>query len=177
LAEALKAPEFQEESLQKYRDLLLDISNEMVKELYDKKEKFRVKMRLAIVKKYMDRILWNELNHTRINEISSQLGPLVKLDEPDEKAKLFDALLFKMQLAYCNGDPVFEKGKESLKTKSSRLANNANVPVIREKLPLLQRIQTDGFWKEITLPALEYIRTRKWFHRTQPIIRISIYYH
>lgn len=158
LAEALRAPEYQEESFQKYRNLLLDISNEMVKELYENKDKFRIKMRLAILKKYVDRIVWNELNHGKVNEVCDQLGPLMSLKDPDEKAKLFDVLLFKMQLAYCSGDPVFEKGKKTLINKSARLANNANVPAIREKLPLLQRIQADGFWKEITLPSLEYIR-------------------
>ncbi|MBK9014545.1 MAG: hypothetical protein IPM82_10930 [Saprospiraceae bacterium] len=67
--------------------------------------------------------------------------------------------MFKMQLALCTGDPSFESGKNNIINRAKSLATKANVPVVRQKLDLINRIQTDGFWKEITLPGLEHIRT------------------
>ncbi|MBK9013586.1 MAG: hypothetical protein IPM82_05600 [Saprospiraceae bacterium] len=159
LAEALREPQYQDESFQDYRNLLLDLSHGSVQALYEKRDLFRVKMRLATIEKFLQRESWEALSMTKVQELSERIGPLIQLDDEDEKAKLFDALLFKMQLALCTGDPSFEAGKTNIVSRAKSLATKANVPVVRQKLDLINRIQTDGFWKEITLPGLEHIRT------------------
>ncbi len=158
LAEALRSAQFQDDLMQKFRNDLLDVSHELVKSLYgQRKEVFRVRMRLTIIKKYAKRDNWNDLSSDLIN-ISDEIGPLVTLKDKDEKAKLFDALLYKMQLAYCNGDASFDRGKQNLVQRARRLATLSNIPVVRDKMPLITRIQSEQFWKELSFPILEKIR-------------------
>jgi len=158
IAEALRAPQFQEDSMQQYRNDLLAVSHELVKERYgQRKEVFRVRMHLAIIKKYSKRANWDNLSADLV-ALTGEIGPLIILKDKDEKAKLFDALLYKMQLAYCNGDPTFERGKQNLVARAKRLATLSNIPVVRAKMPLLTRIQSKGFWKELSFPSLEKIR-------------------
>lgn len=159
LAEALRASQFQEDALQDYRNDLLAVSHELVKGLYaQRKEVFRVRMRLNLIKKYAKRPKWNDIGGD-FQEITDEIGPLVILDDKDEKAKLFDALLYKMQLAYCNGDASFERGRKNLINRARRLATLSNIPIVRDKMPLLTRIQSEQFWKELSFPSLEKIRT------------------
>ena len=160
IAEALRAPDFMGDEYQVYRNELLDLSHQMVKELYDARDvKFRVKMRLAIIKKYASRKTWNNLVPSALHEIFERIGPLVSIPDKDEKAKLFDALLYKMQLAWCHGDPSFDVGKSNLQKRANWLASMSNVPAVRGRLPLITRMIGNEFWKDINLPSLEHIRT------------------
>ncbi|MFK7983512.1 MAG: DEAD/DEAH box helicase family protein, partial [Saprospiraceae bacterium] len=158
LAEALRDSRFQAESMQTFRNDLLAVSHELVNKLYEqRKEIFRVRMRLDLIKKYKDRAAWNNLS-SDLQRISDEIGPLVTLKDKDEKAKLFDALLYKMQLAYCNGEASFERGKQNLVQRARRLATMSNIPIVRDKMPLITRIQSESFWKELSFPSLEKIR-------------------
>ncbi len=57
------------------------------------------------------------------------------------------------------GRPSFEAGKNNLVHRVQMLAKLSNFPAVRNNLDLINRLQSDGFWKEITLPGLEHIRT------------------
>lgn len=161
LAEALRVTEYQsDDALQTYRTELLDASHALVKELFDDREnQFRVKMRLTIIQKYSKRSAWNNLAQQEITEIAEKIGPLVHIEDKDIKAKQFDALLYKMQLAHCQSDPIFAQGQNNIQKRAEQLATMSNVPAVRSKLPTIRAIQDDNYWNNISLVNLQTIQT------------------
>jgi type I restriction enzyme R subunit len=47
-----------------------------------------------------------------------------------------------------------------LKNIASLLEDKASIPMVREQLPLIQDLQTEEYWQDITLPMLETMRKR-----------------
>ena len=159
LAETLRAEGFEEEQLQKIRTNLLAVSHEHVKELYDRRDtSFSVRLRLGTVEKFSRDAIWLDLTSDLVAEVSKEAGPLIKIHDEDEKAKLFDLLMYRMQQAFLLADPTYEKAKENIVKRAEALSRKANVNAVKEKLPLIQRLQSEGYWAEMTLPTLEYIR-------------------
>ncbi|MBK9014544.1 MAG: DEAD/DEAH box helicase family protein [Saprospiraceae bacterium] len=71
LAEALREPQYQDESFQDYRNLLLDLSHGSVQALYEKRDLFRGKGRLATIEKFLQRESWEALSMTKVQELRS----------------------------------------------------------------------------------------------------------
>jgi type I restriction enzyme R subunit len=181
LAEALKGDKYIDEDFVKMRNALLSISHQHIVALYDAREtKFSVRLRIGTIEKFSHEEIWQDLNSDLVNEITTSAGPIVQLDDEDEKAKLFDLLLYKMELAYLQGDPSFEKGKVNIIKRAEALQKKANVNVIKDKLPLISRIQSDAFWADISLPSLEFIRIqlrelmKLLVGKEQPLVHINI---
>ena len=159
LAEAMRANNYIDDEYIAYRNDLLDISHQLVLGLYNQRDTaIRVKMRLPVIETYAQRDNWNNLSPLNIQEISKEIGPLITLDDPDEKAKIFDLLLLRMQTGLVTGGADFSRGLKNLQIRSNRLLTLANIPAVREKLPLLKAIITDEYWKEPSLNQLEKIR-------------------
>ncbi len=157
LAEALRKSD--DDNAKDYRTELLDLSHDHVDKLYRQRDqKFSVKMRLAAVRKYKDRDSWNDLNHIRVEEIGKEIGPIIKLDDPDKKAMQFDLMMYQMEMYLEIASPLFDKSKENLKLRAKFLEEKGDLNLVKPKLPLIQRIQQDKFWKGIDVPSLEHIR-------------------
>jgi type I restriction enzyme R subunit len=159
LAEALRGHQFLEDGYQAYRNQLLDNCHQMVLALYSKRsENFRVRQRLGLIEEFSNRDAWNDLGLSRVNELSLNIGKLVFLDDSDEKAKLFDYLMLRMQLAMATEDPGFGKMQQNVQKRAERLLTMSNIPAVRDKLSLLTSLMRDEYWSSIALPDLEHIR-------------------
>ncbi|MCC7103991.1 MAG: restriction endonuclease subunit R, partial [Chloroflexi bacterium] len=80
-------------------------------------------------------------------------------DEPEE-AKRFDLLLLSLQLALLRAEPSFARLRDQVKTIAGLLEEISNIPLVREQLVLIQDLQTDEWWQDVTTPMLEVVRRR-----------------
>ncbi len=77
-----------------------------------------------------------------------------------EEIKRFDILVLKLQLAILRTEPAFERLREQVQSVAGLLEEKSNIPSVQEQLPLLQDVQTDEWWQDVTLPMLEVLRKR-----------------
>jgi len=57
-------------------------------------------------------------------------------------------------------DDAFAGLKKRICTIASLLEELANVPMVAAEMALIQEVQTDDFWRDVTLPMLETVRRR-----------------
>jgi type I restriction enzyme R subunit len=95
--------------------------------------------------------------------------------EPEE-AKRFDLLVLGLQLALLRSDPGFERLRDQARTIAALLEDKGNIPMVRAQMPLIQEVQSDDWWVDVTVPMLETLRRRLRDlvpliekHRRQPI--------
>ena len=69
-------------------------------------------------------------------------------------------LMLRLQLAVLRADPVFAKLRDQVISIADALEAQSSIPMIQERLELIQEIQTDEYWQDITAPMLEIIRRR-----------------
>jgi type I restriction enzyme R subunit len=85
--------------------------------------------------------------------------PSAIVDE-DLAAKQFDLLVLRAELALIRVDNSFRRSKDRITEIASLLESLANVPMVAAQMALIQEIQTEEFWQDITLPILETVRRR-----------------
>ena len=76
----------------------------------------------------------------------------------DEEAKRFDLLILSLQLCILRADAGFEQLRDKVMEIASLLEDQSSIPAIRAQLELIQAIQTDDWWQDVTLPMLEGAR-------------------
>ena len=57
-------------------------------------------------------------------------------------------------------EPGFERLRDQVKAIAGLLEEKASIPMVQEQLPLIQEIQTDEWWQDVTTPMLETVRKR-----------------
>lgn len=160
VAEALRAPDYWEDAdLQSFRSALLDQSHQHVVALFDRRaSSFAVRMRLGTIDQFAQPEVWQDLTPDLVHQVSSDAGPLVVIADEDEKAKLFDLLVYRMELALMSGSPSFERDKQKVRERAEALIRKSNVNAVKDKLPLINSLVQDAYWSDISIPKLEYIR-------------------
>jgi type I restriction enzyme R subunit len=83
-----------------------------------------------------------------------------ELDPEDEEAKRFDLLMLNLQLAVLRVEPAFKRLSDQVKAIAGLLEEKSTIPMVREQMPLIQEIQTDEWWQDVTTPMLETVRRR-----------------
>ena len=109
-------------------------------------ELISVKLRTQYVEKYKKQDAFLSVSECDKGELLTQIVPLVQSEETDEFAKSFDNFMYGLMLAHIEQMPAFRYAGKQLCDLASSLERKANIPQIREKLPLLQEIHTDAFW-------------------------------
>jgi len=77
-----------------------------------------------------------------------------------EEAKRFDLLLLKLQLAVLRNEPTFERLKANVVEIAGLLEEKASIPMVAAQLPLIQDVQSEDWWKDVTAPMLETARKK-----------------
>jgi type I restriction enzyme, R subunit len=87
-------------------------------------------------------------------------GLPTELPAEDEEAKRFDLLMLRLQLALLRAEPGFAKLRDQVRSIAEALEDQASIPMVRDRLELIQEIQTDEYWQDVTAPMLEIARKR-----------------
>ena len=69
-------------------------------------------------------------------------------------------LILNLQLAVLRSEPSFARLRDQVKSIAGLLQDKASIPMIEAELPLIQELQTDEWWQDVTLPMLENVRKR-----------------
>jgi type I restriction enzyme R subunit len=83
-----------------------------------------------------------------------------ELEAESEEAKRFDLLLLNLQLAHLRAEPAYVRLQNQVKEIAGLLEEKSAIPMIREQMVLIQEIQTDEWWQDVTIPMLERVRLR-----------------
>ncbi len=124
-------------------------------------DNFVVRPQRRLVEKYSALEAWGALTPDNIAELAQQVAGLPsEMESEDEEAKRFDLLMLNLQLAVLRVEPAFKRLSEQVKAIAGLLEEKSAIPMIREQMILIQEIQTDEWWRDVTIPMLETARRR-----------------
>jgi type I restriction enzyme R subunit len=124
-------------------------------------DNFVVRPKRRLVEKYARPEAWAALPEESMAELAHEVAGLPsEQDAEDEEAKRFDLLILNLQLAVLRAEPTFQRLSEQVKAIAGLLEEKASIPMVREQLPLIQEIQADEWWQDVTTPMLETVRKR-----------------
>lgn len=152
----LQESTFAGENYQTWRNELVETCHKQVTALNP--ELISVKLRMQYVEKYKKQDAFLSISEGDKGELLTQIAPLVQSEETDEFAKRFDNFMYGLILAHIEQMPAFKYAKKQLCDTASLLERKANIPQIKEKLPLLQEIHTDVFWDANDILLFEKVR-------------------
>ncbi len=124
-------------------------------------DNFIVRPHRRLVEKYAKPEAWLAVAAEAVSELSKEVAGLpTELDPEGEEAKRFDLLLLNLQLARLKAEPGFARLKEKVVEIAGLLEEKAAIPMVREQMVLIQELQSDEWWQDVTIPMLEIVRRR-----------------
>ncbi len=104
---------------------------------------------------------WERLADDERHELLQHVADLpTERATEDEEVKRFDLMVFSCELALLRSENRFEKLREKIKEIAEALEAQSTIPMIAAELDLIQELQTDAWWQDVTLPMLERMRKR-----------------
>ena len=82
------------------------------------------------------------------------------LADDDLPAKQFDAILLRAELAALTSDPSLERLRKQIVATAGLLEELGNIPMVAAQMELIQEVQTDQYWQDVTAPILDAARKR-----------------
>jgi type I restriction enzyme R subunit len=124
-------------------------------------DNFIVRTEREHVVRFADRAQWNALDGTALVELRDHVAGLPSAQEPEHiTAKLFDLICLGLQVALVKGTRDFITYRDRVIELASDLETREAIPAVKAQLVLIQEIQTEAFWKDITLPIIESMRRK-----------------
>jgi type I restriction enzyme R subunit len=124
-------------------------------------DNFIVRPHRRLVEKYSKPEAWVVLATQAVSDLSHEVAGLpTELDPENEEAKRFDLLLLNLQLARLRSEPAFVRLRDQVKEIAGLLEEKAAIPMVREQMALIQDVQSDEWWQDVTVPMLEIVRRR-----------------
>jgi type I restriction enzyme R subunit len=122
---------------------------------------FIVRPRRELVERYAKPEAWQDLDENTREELAHELAGLPsEVDPENEEAKRFDLLILNLQLAVMRADPAFKRLNEQVRIIAGLLEEKTAIPMVDEQMELIQEIQTDDWWQDVTTGILENARKR-----------------
>ncbi len=124
-------------------------------------DNFVVRPRRRVVEKYAKTESWTVLSAEALSELAHEVAGLPSEREAEtEEAKRFDLLILNLQLTCLRAQPGFERLRDQVKAIADLLEEKSAIPMVRDQMALIQELQTDTWWQDITVPMLEIARRR-----------------
>ncbi len=126
-----------------------------------KLDNFIVRPHRRLVEKYARPEAWAALAADALAGLSHEVAGLPsELDPENEEAKRFDLLSLTLQITLLRAEPGFERLRDRVKEIAGLLEEKDAIPMVREQMALIQDVQTDEWWQDVTVPMLEGMRRR-----------------
>jgi type I restriction enzyme R subunit len=121
---------------------------------------FLVRPHLQLVEKFRDGKAWETLSVGDLAALADRVANLpAQLDPEHEDAKRFDMLMLNAQLGVLRSEP-FERQRRKVMAIAGALEDQQTIPVIAAQLELIQDIQADEWWVNVSYPMLEEVRKK-----------------
>lgn len=124
-------------------------------------DNFVVRPHRRVVEKFQRPESWSNLKGADVAELRDELSKLPsQIAGEDESAKQFDLLVLRAQLALLRSTKDFVRWQNQIQEIAALLEEKKSIPMVRAQLELLEEIQTDDYWADITVPLLDVLRKR-----------------
>lgn len=124
-------------------------------------DNFIVRTGLEHVSRFKDRSAWEGLDATGIADLKDHVAGLPSEQEPEDiSAKLFDLTCLNLQIALLRSTADFISYRDRVIELATDLERQESIPVVRAELALIQEVQTQAFWTDVTLQMIENMRRR-----------------
>jgi type I restriction enzyme, R subunit len=124
-------------------------------------DNFIVRPQRQLIERYAEPSAWLTLQPEHIQELATNIAGLpTALASEAEEAKRFDLLMLRLQLAQLRSADRFTRLRRPLQDILSALEEKDSIPMVREQMSLIQDMQTDAWWVDVTIPMLENARKR-----------------
>lgn len=121
--------------------------------------RFIVRKQLRFVKTYSNKSKWINLSKGDIQEINTHLSHLQPAEKgDDELARRFDMLVLLYQILLLADSGNTSKYMSKIYNTAVALQKKDNIPQIAIHLPLIKEIQTEQYWKTISIKKLDVLR-------------------
>jgi len=147
---------FSDEAYQNWRNALIEEIVRQIEALNP--ELVAVKLQRQHVERYKEKTAFVCLEDCDKHNLCEHLAPLVYMDDDDEFAKGFDNLMYGLMLAQIEALPQFKKAKRQVVYIGVNLAKRASIPQVKEKIEMINTIQTDEFWQNTDILTFEAAR-------------------
>jgi type I restriction enzyme R subunit len=122
---------------------------------------FLVRPKRRVVEKFAHAEAWSTLEKDDFQTLATDVAGLPsELESEDEEAKRFDLLMYRLQLAMLRHEPSFDRLRKSVVEIASLLEEQANIPMVREQLHVIAEVQSDDWWRDVTVPMIEDVRKK-----------------
>ena len=120
-----------------------------------------MRKQLKEVEEFSSRERWNNLSPTDTAQITASLASLPNgLPKENELSKRFDLLCLKLQLSVLKGRSDFIELRDKVRDLLSRLEEKQTIPMVKQQLPLIQEVQAETWWSDVTPVMVESIRLK-----------------
>lgn len=124
-------------------------------------DNFVVRPKRRLVEEFSKRERWMTLTADDRSALSHEVAGLPSaLEAEAEEAKRFDLLILRVQLAVLKTEPAFERLREQVRAIAGLLEEQSAIPMVQQQMPLIQDLQTDEWWQNVTQPMLESVRRK-----------------
>ena len=124
-------------------------------------DNFVVRPQRRLVEKYAKPESWISLSAEALTDLSREVAGLPsELEAEVEEAKRFDLLSLSLQLTLLRQEPGFTRLRDRIKQIAGLLEEITTIPTVQEQIVLIQDVQTDEWWQDVTVPILEVMRRR-----------------
>ena len=124
-------------------------------------DNFIVRPRRKLVEIYSKPEAWEKLGLEQQGELAEHIAGLPsQLVDDDQDAKQFDLLMLRLQLALLRAENSFTRLRKNVEEIAGLLEEKSSIPMVQPQMPLILELQTDAYWRDVTLPMLEVARKR-----------------
>lgn len=149
--------EFQVERLISYRNGLVKIMSEKVKEL--PRDNFAVKQHLKYVDLYSSEQNYQSVTYEDTLIVREEVAPLILPDDEDVSAVRFDALIYGIELAYLMGKK-YTRARGDLLKRVNGIAKVANIPDIQKQTDFISKLLNTDYLDNAGINEFEEIREK-----------------
>ena len=124
-------------------------------------DNFVVRPKRAFVERYANPDAWEVLEREALHDLATEVAGLPSdVEAEEETAKRFDLLLLNLQMAVLRSEPRFTTLRNQVMTIAELLEEQATIPMVRAELVLLEELQAEEWWQDVTVTMLEQVRRK-----------------
>ena len=122
---------------------------------------FVVRPHRALIEKFSNPTAWESLDVPAVGDLIRTVAHLpTELPSEPVEARQFDLLMLNLQLALLRAEPRFTALSEQVRLIAALLEERSAIPAVAAELELIQEIQTDEWWVDVTVTLLDQARRK-----------------
>ena len=124
-------------------------------------DNFLVRPHLELVERFRTSEAWQDITLKDLAALNERVAKLPdQLDPDDEDAKRFDVVMLNAQLRLLRQEPLERQRKRVIRLASALEDLGTSIPSVAAQMELIQAIQTDEWWVDVSYAMLEDARKR-----------------